>query len=64
MSSVVYDDLIRQNRRSSRLLLAGAFVVLATIMWVLLGFLLGPDLMLDPVTGVTITAFGAASACS
>jgi heat shock protein HtpX len=59
MSSVVYDDLIRQNRRSSRLLLAGAFVVLATIMWVLLGFLLGPDLMLDPVTGVSITAFGA-----
>jgi heat shock protein HtpX len=59
MSSVVYDDLIRQNRRSSRLLLAGAFVVLATIMWVLLGSLLGPELMLDPVTGLSITAFGA-----
>ena len=58
--SVVYDDLIRQNRRASRLLLAGAFVVLMTIVWVVLGLLLGPDLLLDPVAGLTVTAIGAA----
>jgi heat shock protein HtpX len=58
--SVVYDDLIKQNRRASRLLLAGAFVVLMTIVWVVLGLLLGPDLLLDPVAAVGITAVGAA----
>lgn len=58
--SAVYDDLIRQNRRASRLLLAGAFVVLMTIVWVVLGLLLGPDLLFDPVAAVGITAVGAA----
>jgi heat shock protein HtpX len=58
--SAVYDDLIRQNRRTSRLLLAGAFVVLMTIVWVVLGLLLGPQLLLDPVAAVGVTAVGAA----
>lgn len=58
--SAVYDDLIRQNRRTSRLLLAGAFVVLMTIVWVLLGLLLGPAVLLDPVAGLSVTAIGAA----
>jgi len=58
--SVVYDDLIRQNRRASRLLLAGAFVVLMVIVWVVLGLLLGPDVLLDPVAAVGVTAVGAA----
>ncbi len=58
--SVVYDDLIRQNRRASRLLLAGAFVVLMVIVWVVLGLLLGPDVLLDPVSGLSVTAIGAA----
>ena len=57
--SVVYDDLIRQNRRASRLLLAGAFVVLMVIVWVVLGLLLGPDVLLDPVSGLSVTAIGA-----
>ncbi len=57
---VVYDDLIRQNRRASRLLLAGAFVVLMVIVWVVLGLLLGPDVLLDPVSGLFVTAIGAA----
>ncbi len=57
---VVYDDLIRQNRRASRLLLAGAFVVLMAIVWVVLGLLLGPDVLLDPVSGLSVTAIGAA----
>lgn len=58
--SAVYDDLIRQNRRTSRLLLAGAFVVLMTIMWVVLGLVLGPAVLLDPVAGLGVTATGAA----
>ncbi len=58
--SVVYDDLIRQNRRASRLLLAGAFVVLMVIVWVLIGLLIGPDVLLDPVSGLAVTAVGAA----
>jgi heat shock protein HtpX len=57
--SLVYDDLIRQNRRATRLLLAGAFVVLATLVWVILSLLVGPDVMLDPIAGLTITAIGA-----
>jgi heat shock protein HtpX len=58
--SVVYDDLVRQNRRATRLLLAGAFVVLMLLVWVLLGFFLGPDVLLDPVAGLAVTATGAA----
>jgi heat shock protein HtpX len=58
--SVVYDDLIRRNRRASRLLLAGAFVVLMTIVWVALGLFLGPDVAFDPVGGLLVTALGAA----
>jgi heat shock protein HtpX len=58
--SVVYDDLIRANRRATRLLLAGAFVVLMVIVWVLLGLLLGPAALLDPVIAVGVTAVGAA----
>jgi heat shock protein HtpX len=57
--SVVYDDLIRRNRRASRLLLAGAFVVLATVVWVVLGLVLGPEVALDPVGGLFITVVGA-----
>jgi heat shock protein HtpX len=49
-----------QNRRASRLLLAGAFIVLMTIVWVVLGLLIGPDVLLDPVSGLTVTAIGAA----
>ena len=57
--SVVYDDLIRQNRRASRLLLAGAFVVLLTISWVVAGPLLGPDVLLEPDTALGVTVLGA-----
>ena len=58
--SVVYDDLIRENRRRTRLLLAGAFVVLLVIVWVVLGLLFGPDLLLDPGAALAVTAIGAA----
>ena len=56
--SVVYDDLIRENRRRTRLLLAGAFVVLLTLAWVLIGLLLGPDVLSDPVAGLGVTVVG------
>ena len=56
--SVVYDDLIRENRRRTRLLLAGAFTVLLVLAWVLMGLLLGPDVLTDPVTGLRITLVG------
>jgi heat shock protein HtpX len=58
--SVVYDDLIRQNRRATRLLLAGAFLVLVVLVWVVVGLLFGPDLLLDPTAAVGITTVGAA----
>jgi heat shock protein HtpX len=58
--SMVYDDLTRQNRRATRLLLAGAFVVLMVVVWVIVGLLFGPDLLLDPVAAVGVTAVGAA----
>ncbi|MEY3073015.1 MAG: hypothetical protein RLZZ353_1211 [Actinomycetota bacterium] len=56
--SVVYDDLIRENRRHTRLLLAGAFTVLLVLAWVLMGLLLGPDAVTDPATGFGITLVG------
>jgi heat shock protein HtpX len=58
--SVLYDDLVRENRRKTRLLLAGAFVVLMVIVWVVMGLLLGPDALLDPVLALGVTAVGAA----
>ncbi len=58
--SVVYDDLIRENRRATRLLLAGAFVVLMVIVWVVLGLLFGPGLFLEPGLALGVTAIGAA----
>ncbi len=56
--SVVYDDLIRENRRRTRFLLAGAFVVLLTLAWVLMGLLLGADVLTDPATRIGITLVG------
>jgi heat shock protein HtpX len=58
--SVVYDDLVRENRRKTRLLLAGAFIVLMVIVWVVMGLLLGPDALLDPVLALGVTVVGAA----
>jgi heat shock protein HtpX len=55
----LYDELQRENRRASRLLLAGSVVIVAVMVWVVAGFLVG-DAALDPVVGVTITAIGTA----
>lgn len=56
----VYDELQRSNRRSTRLLLAGAVVTAAVVVWVAAGIALGPEVALDPVAGVSITAAGTA----
>lgn len=57
--SVVYDDLTRQNRRTTRVLLVGAFVVLMVLVWVVVGLLAGPDVLLDPVSALGVTVLGA-----
>jgi heat shock protein HtpX len=56
----VYDELQRANRRATRLLLAGVVVIAAVMVWVAAGWILGPDVALDPVAGVAITAIGTA----
>jgi heat shock protein HtpX len=58
--SGLYDELQRANRRATRLLLAGVVVIAAVMVWVAAGWILGPDVALDPVTGVAITAVGTA----
>jgi len=55
----LYDELQRQNRRATRFLLAGGVIVAAVLVWVIAGFIMGPA-ALDPVIGVSITAFGTA----
>jgi heat shock protein HtpX len=55
----LYDELQRQNRRATRLLLAGSVVVVLVMVWVVVGFVM-PEAALDPVLGVTITAIGTA----
>ena len=56
-SGGLYDELQRANRRSTRFLLAGAVVVAAVMVWVVAGVAV-PELALDPVGGVLITAIG------
>jgi heat shock protein HtpX len=59
-TSGLYDELQRANRRATRLLLAGVVVIAAVMVWVAAGWILGPDVALDPVMGVAITAVGTA----
>jgi len=52
-----YDQLQRENRRSTRFLLIGSILIVAVMVWVVAGALLG-GVVLDPVLGVSITAIG------
>lgn len=54
----VYDTLTRHNRRASRLLIAGSITIVAVIVWVAAGLFGMP--VLDPATGIAITAIGTA----
>lgn len=56
-AGTVYDELTRRNRRATRLLLAGGVVIIAVLVWVLAGFLLGPGVF-EPALGVPVTAAG------
>lgn len=58
-ASSTYDQLQRENRRATRLLLIGSIVIVAVMVWVVAGALLG-GVVLDPVVGVSITAAGTA----
>jgi heat shock protein HtpX len=56
--SGLYDELQRQNKRSTRLLLAGVVVIAAVMVWVVAGWILGVDVVLDPAMGLLVTAVG------
>ena len=58
-SGGLYDELQRANKRSTRLLLAGGVLIIAVLIWIIAGWLIGPA-ALDPVIGVSITAIGTA----
>ena len=58
MASGLYDDLQRSNRRATRLLLTGAVLLVAILVWIAAGWVIGPE-VIDPVVGVTVTAVGA-----
>lgn len=55
----LYDELQRANRRSTRLLLAGGVVIVAVMVWIIIGWFVGPAAF-DPLFGLGITAVGTA----
>ena len=58
-SGGLYDELQRANKRATRLLLAGGVVIIAVLVWIIVGILAGPAAF-DPVFGVGVTAVGTA----
>ena len=58
-SGGLYDELQRANRRSTRLLLAGGVVIIAVMVWIIIGWFLGAAAF-DPLVGLSITAIGTA----
>lgn len=57
MTTGLYDELQRTNRRATRFLLAGAVLLVAILVWIVAGWMIGPE-ALDPVVGVSVTAVG------
>ena len=53
----MYDELQRHNRRATWVLLITAVLVVALMVWLLVGWI-APELALDPVGGLGVTAFG------
>lgn len=58
-SGGLYDQLQRENRRATRVLLGLGTVLVAVLVWVAVGFL-APELAFEPVAAVGITAVGTA----
>jgi heat shock protein HtpX len=56
-SGGLYDELQRANRRSTRLLLAGGVVIIAVLIWVIVG-IAAPGLAVDPFFALSITVIG------
>ena len=59
-SGGLYDELQRANRRSTRLLLAGGVVIVAVLVWVIVGIATQGAVLADPVLGLSITVVGTA----
>lgn len=53
----LYDQLQRENRRATRFLLTGSVIILAVLVWVIVG-VVAPELAFDPFLGVGVTAIG------
>lgn len=54
----VYDQLQRENRRATRVLLALGTLLVAVMVWLVVGYLAGPQVAFEPLPAVGITAFG------
>jgi heat shock protein HtpX len=54
----LYDQLQRENRRATWVLLGLGTLVVAVLVWVAVGFLAGPEVALEPVPAIATTAFG------
>jgi heat shock protein HtpX len=54
----LYDQLQRENRRATWVLLGLGTLVVALLVWVAVGFLAGPEVALEPVPAIATTAFG------
>jgi heat shock protein HtpX len=54
----LYDQLQRENRRATRVLLALGTLLVALLVWLVAGFLAGPEVAFAPVPALGITAVG------
>jgi heat shock protein HtpX len=59
-SGGLYDELQRANKRSTRLLLAGGVVIVAVLVWVIVGIATNGAPLYDPILGLSVTAIGTA----
>jgi heat shock protein HtpX len=57
-AGALYDQLQRENRRATWVLLGLGTLVVALLVWVAVGFLAGPEVALEPVPAIATTAFG------
>jgi heat shock protein HtpX len=57
-SGGLYDELQRANKRSTRLLLAGGVLIIAVLVWIIVGIATGGAPLYDPILGLSVTAIG------
>jgi heat shock protein HtpX len=56
----LYDQLQRENRRATRVLLGLGTLLVALLVWVIVGLLAGPEVAFEPAAAVGITTLGTA----